>query len=82
MRIFYKKARSATIVNDELSHYGFSRNNDLKKTLSHMEEKFTSASEELQAAEEELAELRVALSNAQRTIKVLRMENEVFLVVW
>ncbi|CAG9535290.1 unnamed protein product [Cercopithifilaria johnstoni] len=40
-----------------------------------MEEKFTSAAEELQAAEEELSELRVALNNAKRTIKILRMEN-------
>lgn len=46
-----------------------------------MEEKFTSSCEELQAAEEELVELRVALSDARRTIEILRMENAVFLIV-
>ncbi|VDK61102.1 unnamed protein product [Onchocerca ochengi] len=73
-RIFDKKTRS-TVVSNDLSHYKFTRDNDLKKTLSHMEEKFTSSCEELQAAEEELVELRVALSDARRTIEILRMEN-------
>ncbi|EJW83398.1 paramyosin [Wuchereria bancrofti] len=74
-RTLHKKMRHSAIVSYDLSRYGFTRDNDLKKTLSYMEEKFTSTSEELQAAEEELAELRVALSNANRTIRILRMEN-------
>ncbi|OZC05767.1 hypothetical protein X798_07256 [Onchocerca flexuosa] len=73
-RIFHKKMRS-TVVSNDLSRYKFTRDNDLKKTLSHMEEKFTSSCEELQAAEEELVELRVALSDAKRTIEILRVEN-------
>ncbi|VDP13518.1 unnamed protein product [Onchocerca flexuosa] len=65
----------STVVSNDLSRYKFTRDNDLKKTLSHMEEKFTSSCEELQAAEEELVELRVALSDAKRTIEILRVEN-------
>ncbi|KAM3723604.1 Zinc finger MYND domain-containing protein [Dirofilaria immitis] len=71
-QIFHNKP---TIVSDDLSHYEFTGDNDLKKTLSHMEEKFTNTSEELQAADEELAELRVALHNAKRMIEILRTEN-------
>ncbi|KAL4003205.1 hypothetical protein ACH3XW_6655 [Acanthocheilonema viteae] len=72
----HKKAKPTAFISDELSSYEFTRNSDLKKTLSHVEEKFTSAAEELQAAEEELAELRVALNKAKGTIKILRIENE------
>lgn len=81
-RKLHNKAGPSTNDSDKLSCYEFTRNSDLKKTLSHVEEKFTSAAEELQAAEEELAELRVDLNKARLTIKVLRMENAVFLAVW
>ncbi|MCP9259413.1 Cytospin-B [Dirofilaria immitis] len=73
-QIFHNKP---TVVSDDLSHYEFTGDNDLKKTLSHMEEKFTNTSEELQAADEELAELRVALHNAKRMIEILRTENAI-----
>uniref|UniRef100_A0A183E379 Calponin-homology (CH) domain-containing protein n=1 Tax=Gongylonema pulchrum TaxID=637853 RepID=A0A183E379_9BILA len=66
---------TCSVFRRELSRSRREKDGDLKKTLSHMEEKFTSASEELQAAEEELTELRVALSNAKRTIEALRIEN-------
>lgn len=71
------KERAGVVVCREFSRNKRERDSDLKKTLSHMEEKFTSASEELQAAEEELTELRGALSNAKRTIEALRAENAV-----
>uniref|UniRef100_A0A1I7VTB0 PH domain-containing protein n=1 Tax=Loa loa TaxID=7209 RepID=A0A1I7VTB0_LOALO len=47
-----------------------------RKRLFHMEGKFTNAFKEFQAAEEELAKLWVALSNAKRTtVEVLHVEN-------
>lgn len=82
MRTLHKKARPISIASSISRNNEFTPNSNLRKTLSHMEEKFTSAAEELQAAEEELAELRVALNKAKNTIKALRMENAVFFAVW